>query len=142
MDIPYPLKAYIPIIIQFCFGSIFFRMIKYVFIDVYQRTKSNDVLFMLIGRVFHNYLITNRWLTVDGMKYARYKVYDRTQSNRCFPQFCRGLLTPLRSALCSRIKCSGYMAPPKMGHIEVSLPMSNFFYLSWCISYLKSYVHK
>ena len=31
--------------------------------------KSNAKLFMLIGRVFHDYLMNNRWQDVDDLKY-------------------------------------------------------------------------
>ena len=41
------------------------QMMKCILINVSQREKYNDIVFMLIGRLFHNYFMTNHRLTVD-----------------------------------------------------------------------------
>ena len=50
---------------------------------------------MLIGRVFHDYLMTNRWLNVDDLKYEQSTTDEHSKLNRCFPWFDREPLTPL-----------------------------------------------
>ena len=68
------------------------------------RAKSDAKLFMLTAILFHAYLITNCWLTIDqsltirwwtaeDLKYERSTTYDLSKLNRCFPRFDYELLT-------------------------------------------------
>ena len=66
-------------------------------------------VFILIGRVFRDYFITNRRRTVDELKYGRPMTDDRRQFNRCFSRFDRLYPSPRRArARCANEEGEGH----------------------------------
>ena len=57
--------------------------------------QSNDKIFMLIARVFHDYLMNSHWRTVDDLKCERSTTDEHGKLNRCFSWFYREPLAPL-----------------------------------------------
>ena len=57
--------------------------------------KYNSKLYMLLGRVFHDYLMTNCALSVDHPKYSYSTTDNCRHLNRCFLWFDNEPLTPI-----------------------------------------------
>ena len=56
-------------------------------LDYINRDKYNAKIFMLIGRIFHDYLMTNRWQIIDDLKYSQ----STTNNHRQLDHFFHGL---------------------------------------------------
>ena len=83
-----------------------------------------------ICRVFRDYLMTNRWQTVDNLRYSRSTTDNHRQLNNCLPWFDREPFIPLTPTHQSSQKPSRHLffnnaTPPSFGQTRPPITLRN-----------------